>query len=134
GVPAREIRNHAFVRNLIGLSSTIARLVLDGDLAPLQSVQDDVTRVFIDRVERLLGSESIKTRKCVELRCVPRVLFASCAHPWRDGALIECEPRVWNDEIGIELELDSESRTIRTGTLRRIERKIARFDLAQADA
>ena len=56
-----------------------------------------------------------------------------CFAPGPDSAFGKRKSTVGNHQLGIDFELGAQPGTIRAGTVRRVERKIARVDFRQGD-
>ena len=122
-VAALQPRNHAFVLCLVLALTTVSVLVTDRDLGFAGAVQHELLVICFQLFPRRRGLELVFFGDRGEDTSEK---LTSVARPGRYRTFIDGEILIRNDKFGVDLKLCTKAVASFAGTVRRVERKIAR--------
>ena len=127
-VAALDPRDDALVGRRVLALAAVAVLVLDGEVAG-GAVEDDLLLLGRERAPRGIHVDAGRVGDGVEH---PREVLGVGGAPRGDGAVVERQVGVGDDQLGVDLERRAEAVARRAGAVRRVEREVARRRLLEA--
>ncbi len=130
GVPALDVRDHAFVRRVVGALAPVAVLVADVDL-PLEAVEQRLAHLGRQAGPRHVHAKAHGVAQ--RLDEPTEVVAGRRRGPRREGSVVEAAGRVGDDELGVDLHAGAEAGAVRAGAERAVERERAGLELLERE-
>src|SRR6478672_4878983 len=128
-VPPFDVGQDAFERGPVRALPPVPVLVLDVDRL-VRAVEEDVTRLLRELLPGCVEVEPVGVADGLE---DPVPVLETIGRPGCDGPLVDGQIRVRDDELGIDLQACPESVARGAGSVRRVEREVARRQLVERE-